>query len=174
MPKPLFNPTTGQHEDISVINPLPVAGSSPVKDIVLTVDTLAYADGDVLAATQVVTNFFRNVNGTSVLQSIVVIDADDQGIPFDLVFMGANVAMGTENSPPTITDASASNILGQVKIEATDYIDYGGARVASKTGIGLVLNAMSNTSNIAVAAIIRGAATYASGAIRVRCGLRQD
>jgi hypothetical protein len=50
----------------------------------------------------------------------------------------ANSSFGAENSAPAITDVSAREILGYVSVGTSDYIDLGGCRVATKTGIGLV------------------------------------
>ena len=64
-----------------------------IKEVTLTLDTGAYADGDVMAATQEVANAVRQKGGRAVLQSVVVLDKDDQGKDFDLLILRTNVSI---------------------------------------------------------------------------------
>lgn len=163
---------------VGITNGIPSSGTGTVPtlnvfrgsfvDVTLSLDTSAYADGDLLADTQVVSSAFRVADGTGVITSIQVLDEDDQGQTFDIVFLSANNSMGTENSAPTVSDANARDILGRVRIDSSDYIDLGGCRIATKTGVGLGVKAASGTSDMYVAAIIRGAATYTASGIRLR------
>lgn len=143
-------------------------------DVTLTLDTLAYADGDVMADTQTITNAVRVNGGRAVLQSVNVIDEDDVGQTFDIVFLDTNNSLGTENAAPSISDANARTILGRVRIDTGDYIDLGGVRIATKTGIGLVLEATGATRDLYVGTIIRGAGTYSASGVRLRLGLLWD
>lgn len=139
-------------------------------DVTLTLDTSAYATGDVLADTQVVSNAMRVADGLGTLQSIVVLDEDDQGIAFDVVFLSANVSLGTENAAVSITDANARNWLGLVSIAGGDYVDLGGSRVAVKMNLGLVVKPATGTRDLYVGAIGRGTATYTAAGIKLRLG----
>lgn len=142
-----------------------------VVDLTLSLDTSAYADGDVLAATQEVASVTRENGGPALLESINLLDEDDNGTALDLVFFDANVALGTENSAPNISDANARNILGIVSIATGDYVDLGGARVALKRDLGLILKAASGSRSIYVAAITRGGTpTYTASGIKIRFG----
>jgi hypothetical protein len=145
-----------------------------ITTVTLSLDTNAYADGDVLAATQIVTNCFRIVNGFGVIDSITVLDEDDQGIGFDLVFFDANTALGTENSAPDISDANARTILGWVRVSAADFIDLGGSRLATLTGLSLAVKSVVDTDDMYVAAISRGAGTYSATGIQLRIGISQS
>lgn len=152
-----------------------VGGTTYVLDVTLTTDTLIYADGDLLADTQSVGNAVRINNGTAVLQSVRVLDEDDQGVGMDLVFLSANNTMGTENIAPTITDTLARDILGIVSIGSADFIDLGGARVATKTGIGLGIIPASGTRAVYMAAITRGGTpTYTANGLKVRLTFLAD
>jgi hypothetical protein len=149
-------------------------GAADVISVTLSLDTSgAYATGDVLADTQVVTGAFRIADGRAVLRSLTVHDEDDQGIALDLVFLSANVSIGTENAAVSVTDANARSILGIVSIAGADFIDLGGVRVASKTAIGLMLEAASGVADLYVAAISRGVGTYTAAGIVLRLGLEQ-
>lgn len=149
-----------------------VAGMADLIDVTLSLNTSgAYASGDVLADTQAVTNAVRINGGQARLDSIMVIDEDDQGQAFDLVFLSANNSLGTENSAVSISDASARDILGFVSVAAEDFIDLGGVKVASLKNVGLMVEAVSGSRIIYVAAISRGTGTYSASGVRLRLGL---
>ena len=128
----------------------------------------------VLADTQAVTNMFRVVDGTATLNSIHILDPDDQGVAFDIIFLDANQSLGTENAAPSITDANAQTIIGRIRVGAADFVDIGGSRIATISGIGLTLKAASGTTTGYIGSITRGAATYAGGHIYLRLGLTWD
>lgn len=151
-----------------------VSTLSKLVTVTLSLDTSAYADGDVLADTQAVSSIFRKNDGTGIINSITVLDEDDQGYGFDLVFLDSNVSLGTENAAPSITDSNARNILGWVRVSAADFIDIGGSRIATISGISLHAKAASGTSDMYVAAISRGTGTYTASGIQLRIGLTCD
>ena len=152
-----------------------VTSKSAVVDVTLSLDTSAYADGDLLADTQVVSSAFRIADGTAILQSLRVLDEDDQGVGMDIFFLNANNSFGSKNSAPSISDASARDILGRVSVSAADYVDLGGCRTATKSGLGLVLKSVSGSTDLYVAAIVRGGApTYTASGVRLRLGLLWD
>lgn len=140
-------------------------------NVTLTLDTSAYTAGDVLAATQVVSNALPATDTTSILQSIALTDIDDQGAAFDLHFFSANQSIGSENSAPDIDDTEVLDYLGTVAIATGDWIDLGGARVACIKNIGLVVKAASGTRDIYVAAVNgAGTPTYTAAGIKLRLG----
>jgi hypothetical protein len=151
-----------------------VGGNTSYIDVTLSLDTAAYAAGDLMADTQAVTNAMRVNNGTGVLQSIQVLDEDDQGAAFDIVLLSANNSLGTENAAPSVSDANARDILGFMSIAAGDYIDLGGCRIASKMGIGLVVKPAAGTRDLYLATITRGAPTHTASGVRLRLGFLQD
>lgn len=149
--------------------------ASPVSliDVTLSLDTNAYADGDVLAATQEIAGAVRTNAGCALLQSLTVHDEDDVGQALDLIFFSANSALGTENAAPSITDAAARDILGIVSIASADFKDFGGVKIASLKGIGLILKGATSATSVYVGAIIRGAGTFTAAGIRLRLGVVQ-
>lgn len=141
-------------------------------DATLSLDTSIYADGDVLAATQEVTDFFPFKNAARKLTSVHLLDEDDQGVALDLVFFNANVALGTENSAPNITDANARSCLGFLSIATTDYIDLGGSRIAVVRGRDLILKSVADSTSLYIAAITRGGTpTYTASGIKLKLGV---
>ncbi|GAT33302.1 hypothetical protein TSACC_3697 [Terrimicrobium sacchariphilum] len=104
-----------------------------IVDLVPTLDTSAYAAGDVLFDRTVLDIGNYANPGQSAVQkirgrilSIGVLDKDDQGIAMDLYFLKADVSLGTVNAAPSITDANAENIIGFVTATASK--DLGGCR----------------------------------------------
>jgi hypothetical protein len=166
----------GAAADVSAANPVPITSQSTtmLAAVALSLDTSAYADGDVLADTQAFTSVARANDVGFVLQSVVLLDKDDQGIGLDLFFLSANNSMGTENSAPNISDANAEAIQGWVGIGSADWYDLGGCRVAQRNNINLPLVPASGTTTLYVAAISRGTGTYTASGITVRLGVQRD
>ncbi|WP_376704671.1 hypothetical protein RQ479_07970 [Mesorhizobium sp. ISC25] len=153
-----------------------VGGNTVYIDVALTLDTAIYASGDVLADTQVITNAMRVADGLGVLQSIAVIDQDDQKAAINIFLLSANVPMGTENLPPSISDVNALQILGApISIGTADYFDLGGASVAGKDAIGKVVKPAAGTRNLYVAVVNgTGTPTYTATGVTLRFGFLQD
>lgn len=150
----------------------PVYGPIQLVDVTLSLDTSAYTAGDLIADTQEVASAVRAADAKGVLQSVVVIDEDDQGAAIDLYFFSANVTMGTENSAPSISDANIRNLLGIVSVASGDYKDVGGAKVAVKSGIGMIVQPASGTDDIYVAVVSNGSTpTYTASGVRLRIGV---
>ena len=148
--------------------------SANVIDVTLTLDTSAYASGDVLAATQTVADAFKVNGGRCVLDSLTVIDQDDQKVALTIYVLAANVAMGTENGAPSITDANALNIQAVIPVATTDYLDLGGVAVAN-IAVGKVVKAASGTRNLYVAAVNgAGTPTYTASGMKVAFKFLQD
>lgn len=150
-------------------------GKSVVVDVTLSLDTSAYSSGDVLADTQAIANMVRANDFGAVLQSVTVIDKDDQGAAFDIYFLDANNAMGNENGAPSISDANAAAILGKVSVATTDYVDLGGVKVATINVAGLPLKPASGGTTGYLAVVNgTGTPTYTASGVVVRLGLLQD
>ena len=151
-----------------------VTSNSTVVDLVFSLDTSAYASGDVLADTQELASALRVVDGTGVLQDIVLNDKDDQGLAMDVVIMSANVSLGTENAAVSISDANADNILAIISVTAADWIDLGGCRVATLRNLSKVVKSASGSSSLYVGLITRGAPTHSASGITARFGFLRD
>ena len=162
-------------------NALRAVGSSDVVEVTLSLDTSAYASGDVLAATQEVTSFFRVAGGTAIIQGIQILDEDDQKQDLDILFMNAATDIGAENGAYAITDAEARTIIGWVDVAAADFTDFGDWAMATlkatDTGMkipGLVEGSAASTS-IWIGAICRsGTPTYTASGIKLKIGILRD
>lgn len=164
---------TGADVNGNAIPGLLVGGHSVVKDLTLSLDTSAYADGDVLAATQELASAIRLAGGSGVVQSLVVVDKDDQGQAMDVYLLDSNVSIGTENAAVSVADADAAKILGKIAVGSGDYYDMGGVRVASLANLSVIVEVASGTS-LYVAVVSRGTGTYTASGVVLRFGILQD
>lgn len=152
-----------------------VGGKTVVFDVTFSMDTSAYSSGDVIADSQVMTNALRVNDGTGVLQSLTLIDKDDQGVAFDVYVLDANVAIGTENSAPNISDTNAASILGIIPVATTDWKDLGGAKVAHLSGLSIPIKSVSGNRNLYVGIVNgSGTPTFTASGIVGRFGILQD
>lgn len=142
---------------------------------VLVLDTNIYASGDILADTQGVGDALSGDLRSGILQTVTVIDKDDQGAAFDIWILDAMVSFGTVNSAPSITDANAANIMGRVQVGTGDYYDLGGVRVAYLTQLAMPIRAIPSTRDIAIA-VVNGAGTptYSASGVVIRFGILRD
>jgi len=150
-----------------------VVGVSKVVEVTLSLDTSIYASGDVLAAPQEIANFFPRQGGTGVIQSIQVLDKDDQGVAMDLVFMNATGSLGAENAAVGPTDAVADTIVGIVVVATGDYVDLVNSKLAVKANVGLLVG--SSTQSLFVGAITRGGTpTHTASGVTLKIGVMLD
>ena len=163
----------GSATDTSSAAPLPVGTLLKITDVTLSLDTSAYASGDVLADSQIISACLRTDDGTGTIVNVTLTDVDDQGAGLDLIFLDANVALGTENSTPSITDGNAANILGWVRINDSDWIDLGGVRLAS-VPCTIPVKGVSGADDLYVAAITRGTPTHTASGIVLRVAIACD
>jgi hypothetical protein len=138
--------------------------------VTMTMETTALDAGDVAAATQEVANMTSIPNYPMVLQSLVIVDPDDQKAALTAVFFKSNVALGTEDSAPNLSDANSLHCLGFVEIATTDYKDFGGTSVATVKNIGLPVIPATDTCSIYMALMCTATPTYAGGALTVHLG----
>lgn len=130
-------------------------------DVTPTLDTSAYGAGDVLFATTEIPNVERGepVPHGQILDAVTLIDKDDEGAAITLYFFDSDVALGTINNAPGISDANAAQCLGIVDIATGDYDDLGGVKVAHVRGLNLPMLPASGTS-LYVAATCVATPTY--------------
>lgn len=142
-----------------------------VIDVTLVADTSIYANNDVLAVPQEITGVFRHAGGRVKLDSIVVLDGDDQGTAIDLVFFNASATLGTINAAISISDADAAKIVGHVAVAAGDFKDYINSMVAVKTAVGLIMEAAAASTSLYIGAVVRsGTPTYTASGIKLKLG----
>lgn len=149
-------------------------------DVQLVTDTNAYATGDVLVATVAVPvlSTTQNVKNLRLrIDQMTIIDKDIQSGAFDVVFMDANVSLGTLNAACTISDANACSIVKVVPVSASNYtVLY----AANNSIANIEFNPIYLTSqdkNLYIGLISRDAKTYSAAGLFMRlsvCVINQD
>lgn len=152
-----------------------VRSSKRIIRVTPTVDTSAYAAGDVLFNPTEIPRAVIEKGGCSKLIGITIIDQDDNThIDMELIFMTVSKDLGTINAAPDITDANLelARILGIAKIDSSDNeIDLVGSKVytfSSATGnaaahpLPMILEAADDSTSVYVAAITQVTPTFAA------------
>jgi hypothetical protein len=139
------------------------------------------ADGDLLFDALEIPYAVSENGGTSILQSVNVFHKADETVNFDLVFFQVTQDLGTAGAALTwggsseTTNADNAVLLGHVNI--SDWCDLVDVQIATKTNIGLVLQAAAGTKSIFCAGICRGAASGdhdATTNVDIRLGIIKD
>lgn len=135
-------------------------------------DTDPYAANDVLFVPIEIEDFFKVEGGTRTIHSIVVLDGDDQGQDFDLLFLDATGTVGTINSAVSISDADAAKILGYVSLVAEDdATDLVNSHLYTKAAVGLEVKAGAASTSLFVAGVLRsGTPTFTASGMRIKIG----
>ena len=112
--------------------------------------------------------------GSAIIQSITIIDDDNQGTSLDLVFQTDNTSLGTKDAAVSIDSGNEDDILGFVNV--SNYFDGINFQVATKTNIGLVVQAASTTKSIFVAGVNRngGSVTHTASGLKIKIGIVKD
>lgn len=149
-----------------------------VKDVILTLDTAAYAIGDVLSVPLEIPFAVVDPGGACELKSLVVVDTDNNGVAMDILFLRSNVSIGAINTALSLSDVDAtSSILGKVSLVAGDFSSYTNGKFTFKsvgaTGMGGVMNAAPGSHSIWIATVTQAVATWTIHGISLKIGLRQ-
>ena len=143
-----------------------IAQDFVIETVTLSLDTVQYADGDLLAAPQAIAGICEGGRGV-ILHSLSVLDKDDQGGSMEFLVTGSSVSFGTENAAYAIAQADAGAIQARVPVASADFADYGSFRYAqygpAATGMGGILNATG--SDLYIGAISRDTKTYTAAGI---------
>lgn len=154
---------------------VPIVGAKDdvrITSVTLTPSTAILAAGEVVVDSQIISACFKADDALGVLHSFTLIDPDAQAAQLYVVLLSANIALGTENSPPSISDANADNILGWFAIQTADYLTINGVSVASIKNIGLDIKAVAGGDDIYIGIINgTGTPTYAGGGLTGRIGI---
>lgn len=138
-------------------------------EVTLSADTSIYANNDVLADFQEITDFFGSSGGRATIHSVTVIDEDDQGTALDLYVSRTGGTLGTENGAINITDANAREMQVLAIVAAADFVDTINNRVATKRNIDLPVVALAGSTSLYIGAVVRsGTPTYTAGGLKLR------
>jgi len=143
-------------------------------DFTPVLDTSAYANNDVLFDAQLISGLCFDKDRACILDHAVLIDKDDQGVAVDLYFFSSQVVFGTANGAVAISDTDLLAGCGKISFATGDYTDLGGARIAVKSNLGLIIKPVSASNDIYVAGILGvSTPTFTASGIRFRFGMRR-
>jgi hypothetical protein len=148
---------------------MPRHDSGPI-EVTLIVETGAYADGDLLCQAVEIPNLTVE-NQPAYINSLTVIDYDDQGAAHDFVFFDRNPGnLGVLNAAAALTDTQVGYVQAVVPVAAADYADLGNQQVAQPDFNPRKVRPYNGGTSMWVAAIANGAATYATGRLPIKVG----
>jgi len=113
-------------------------------------------------------------NGGGTLQSLLLVDTNNQGVPMDIYFFtDAAWASPADNAPWSINDASAAACCGMVSVNAYRPYSATGLFGFATFPYGAIPYKCAGTT-IYLALVTRGGPTYTPTGLRVRLGLYKD
>lgn len=166
--------TGGVSDPVDTTTPLPVGVTTDLITVTLSLDTSAYASGDLLADAQEVTAAARSAGGGGKIVSMTIIDEDDQGAEIIVYLTSVSTSWGTENSAPSISDAVARSIQFIKEVETTDYKDLGGVKVAHFGGLDAIFETVSVDDLFVAVVNGAGTPTYTASGMRIVFGFEQN
>ena len=149
-------------------------------EIELTTTAATHATGDVIAISEEVANAVAVNGGTAIIQSIALLNTDDtvESPAMDLIFCVDNTAIGVIGAAVTITDANFINcVQGVVNISNWLTLRPSYNEIATKTNVGLVVKAASDSKSIFVNVINSSGGNYTPSAtsdLRLVLGIVKD
>lgn len=131
----------------------------------VTISTGIYAAGDSIGGKLTLSDATRGAGAdgkaTGVIQTIRLVDQDNEQAEIDVVFFDADPSgtTFTDNGALDVADADMAKIIGYITIAATDYIAFADNAVATKTGLGFAFS-LAEGYDLYAAMVVRGTPTY--------------
>lgn len=116
----------------------------------------AYAAGDAVGGLLTFANAARTSGGTITVQTVVIIDKDQELAPLELVLFDRTFTATADNAAFDPSDADLANVVGVVKV--SDYSSFNDNSVATRSGIGLA--AKLDGTSLFGQLVVRSAPTY--------------
>ena len=149
-------------------------------DVTLTTVAAAIGDNEVISQSIEIENAVPVNGGTAIIQSIMLLDEDDEAPAVELLFSQVNTAIADAASEAignsvSDLDATFRSFLGAVTVSSwSDLVD---AKIAVKNNVGLVIKAASDSTSIYVHTINRSGGNYTPAAttdLKLRLGIVKD
>ena len=149
-------------------------------DVTLTTDAEAHADNDVIAQSIEIANAVKVKGGTAIIQSIMLLDEDDEAPTVELLFSQVSTAIADDEGSAigdsvSDLDSTFRSFLGAVTV--SNWSDLVDSQIGVKSNVGLVVKAASTTTSIWVHAINRSGGNYTPAAttdLKLRIGIVQS
>ncbi len=151
-----------------------VSSSSIVVTATPVLDTNAYIAGDTLGALATLANVARTSAGCAILQSVTVIDSDNQGGAFDILLFNATVTCSAANAAWNTADSDMIKCQALVKVTAADYTTYGSTlnKVATFRGLGIVVSPAA--TSMFLGTVSQDTKTYTAAGLTIVLGFLRD
>jgi len=149
-------------------------------DVTLTTDAEAIGNNEVIAQSIEIENAVSVKGGAGILQSVMILDEDDEAPAVDLLFSQVNTSI-TDDQGEAIgnnignLNSTFRSFLGFVNV--SNYTDLIDGQLAIKSNIGLVIKAASDTKSIWVHCINRSGGNYTPAStpdMKLRFGIVKD
>lgn len=154
--------------DTTVITSTKVVESTP------TIETSAYAAGDLVGEKITLSNVVRVVPESGVINQVVVTDLDSETVDLDIVFFDTDPSSTTftDNSAFDIADTDLLNVICVVSL--TTHKDFADNGISQAQNVNCPF-ALAGATTIYAAIVTRSAVTYTSTSdLTLRVGILQD
>lgn len=147
-----------------------------VASLIPTLDTSAYASGDVLFAPTKIENGTLNTKGLAFLRTLVVLDSANQKVAMDLLFFDRDPgSLGALNAALDISATQLGYLIGMLNVAAVDYTTLKAAtNAAAVKGPNLLLPAKQGSKDFWVAGVARGSATFLATSLELKAVLERQ
>lgn len=156
-------------------------GSARLVTATPTVDTSAYASGDLVGTKLTWTNALKPITGTGYVVSVNMIDQSAQAVDFDIVIFREDPTSTTftDNAAFDIADADTSKVIAVVPLASASRFAFNDNSVHFSGSLAIPVwgtNSNGGISGTLYGAIIaRGAATFAASTdVKVTLGMSRD
>ncbi len=152
-----------------------IGGNTFSLSVTQVTSATTYSAGDSVGGKVTLTNAVRISGGTGILNSIMVIDKDNQSAPLDILIFDSDPSAATiTNAATFVFSTSISKLIAKIPIATTDYTTFDTISVAQIGGIGRIIKA-NGSANLYAAVVTTGTPTYTTtSSIIVNYGLLQD
>lgn len=152
----------------------PIQTRSKTISVAPTVDTGAYATGDLVGPKQTLTGAGFTGVYTGIIQSVTITDLDNQAADFDLVIFSSNPSgtTFTDNAAFDIADADLPKVV--CVIQVTTNVAFSDNAVIIANGNNCIFDATASSGILYAAPVIRSAATFTASGLTFRYSILQD
>jgi hypothetical protein len=131
--------------------------------------TVGYVTNDILFVSTLVPGVARVQGGLAMINGVTYTDFQDLAYPVDLYISASPVTLGPINGPAIGEDLDIARLKKLCRLDTGDFDDLGGARLATKNGLGCMFKADLGSQDMYVVGIIRNNATYtATDSLRIK------
>ena len=143
-----------------------------------TIDTAAYATGELMGSSEISLSPAVLQNGTrpasGVIQSVVIIDEDAQEINIDVYFFDAEPSNTTFTDQAAFapTDADLDALIGVAAV--TDWRSTSTNSIGQVHNLGMAFELAASSDTLYAVLVTRGAPTYSATGLTLRVAVLQD